>query len=242
MLIPADSEAVAHGVGLFETILVENGRAFFVNEHYERLAASAAALGFPPPDRAPFDDEVAKAIGTCALRILYVDAGEWQLTSTTSPIPPMTLARREHGRAITLDPSFARSLPRHKLTSYAVCVVALREAQQSGADEALFVTRDGGYLEGTSTNVFAISNGRLITTPLTAGILPGVTRAWVIAEARKLGIEVESRVPSREDLLAGSFLTGSLTKLAPIRRLDGAECPDSLPILSELQRAWSRIE
>ena len=247
------SPAVAHGIGLFETMLVIRGRVILADEHYQRMRRSAAEIGFPLPDERSFHDAVTVAAQSfaahaeSAVRCVYVAGGSigdprsWTLAAEPGPIPPITLLRRAHGRAITLDPSYARSLPQHKLTSYAVCVIALQRAIAAGADEALFTTAAGHVLEGTATNVFAISGDRLITAPVSAGVLPGVTRAWVIEAALRAGLRVEERVPSAAELQDGGFMGGSLTLIAPMRVLNGEPCHPSEGALAALYEAWALV-
>lgn len=218
----ADSPAVAHGLGLFETMLVVGGQVSKIDAHFARLAASAAALGFPAPDARAFRSAVARAVNKkdltpeSALRCVYAeDSTGWRLTATTFPIPATTLRRREGARVITLDRTFVRSLPQHKMTSYAVCALGLRQAIAAGADEALFVDAQGRVLEGTSTNVFAVSGDTLITAR--DGVLPGIMRASVIENAP----HVIYRPPAIEELREGSFLTSSLTGIAPIVSVNG---------------------
>lgn len=248
-LLPFDSPAVAHGIGLFETMLVLRGRALQVSEHFERMTASCDALGFPRPDAAAFRREVDLACATAAereaaLRCVWVaggsvdDADAWRLSAAVGEVPRVTRARREHGRAITLDDSFVRSLPQHKLTSYAVCVLGLRKAIASDADEALFVARDGLVLEGTSTNVFAVRGETLITAPSSAGILPGIVRAWVLSAAPRLGLSIEERAPSAEEVRGGAFLASSLTTLAEVRMLDGRACATPGRAFVRLHELW----
>lgn len=229
-MIPVDSAAVAQGLGLFETMLVVDGSVIQAEAHFARMTASCAALALPSPEPVAFQSAIAAAIagqesGERALRCLWVASDDgWILSARAAAIPPVTLSRRKNGRAITLDRSFTRSLPRHKLTSYAVCNLGLRRAIDNGADEALFVSDDGCVLEGTSTNVFAIDRARLVTAPVEAGILPGIVRAWVIDAAARLGIDVEERPPAAGELRRGAFLTSSLTGLAELRELDGHAC------------------
>jgi branched-subunit amino acid aminotransferase/4-amino-4-deoxychorismate lyase len=241
--LTAESPAVAAGLGLFETLLVAGSRAVQLDEHFVRMAASCEALGLPLVDEGRFREEargVPRAFDG-ALRILWMAAERhsWVLHATTFALPPATLSRRKHGRAVTLPPHWTRSLPQHKLTSYAVCAIALRDAARAGADEALFVTSDGRILEGTSTNVFATHGTTLITAPVAAGILPGTVRAWVIARAAQLGLTVEERPPTREEVLGGSFFTGSLTTLAPVRTLDGLRCAPPAGGFAELVRLYA---
>ncbi len=240
--IALDAPAVVHGLGLFETLLVSRGRVVQLEEHLGRMTRSAAALGFPSPDADAFRREARSAAEAvreeAALRCIHVasSAEEWTLAVQVLPIPPLTLSRREHGRVVTLDAALTRALPEHKMTSYAPCVIGLRRAVVAGADEGLFVTRDGHVLEGTATNVFAVTERALVTSP--TGVLPGIMRAWVIEEAARLGLAIEERCPSVEDLREGSFFTGSLTLLAPIRLLNGASCRDPGEVFAELAERW----
>jgi branched-subunit amino acid aminotransferase/4-amino-4-deoxychorismate lyase len=246
------SPAVAHGIGLFETMLVLHGRPILAGEHYERMCRSAAEIGFPLPGERRFHDAVSAAAcsvadsAEAAVRCVYAaggsiaDAEAWALAVEAGPIPPITMMRRMHGRAMTLDASYVRSLPQHKLTSYAVCVIGLQRAITAGADEALFVDAAGQLLEGTATNVFAIGGDTLITPAVSAGILPGVTRAWVVEAAQRAGLRVAERSPSVAELMSGGFLAGSLTLLAPIRVLNGQACDGPGAAFTALHDDWSR--
>jgi branched-chain amino acid aminotransferase len=251
-MIGLTSPAVTQGLGLFETLLAVRGRATQPAEHFARLAASATSLGFPSPSEETFLSAIGSAgrevdsFDEAALRCLYIATGKeiddpsaWQLAATASPMPPITLRRRALGRLVTLDRDLSRALPAHKSTSYAVCAIGLRQAVAAGADEGAFVTADGLVLEGTSTNLFALEGERLITAPVTAGILPGVVRASVLLHARQLGLLCEERPPSAAELLAGSFMTSSLTLLAPIRSLNGAPCAAPGPRFAELGRRYA---
>ncbi|HYO77556.1 MAG TPA: aminotransferase class IV [Thermoanaerobaculia bacterium] len=247
--IAADSPAVAHGVGLFETMLVTRGRIILAPEHFARMHRSAELLGFPLPDHAAFDDELVRACACVvhdevALRCLYVAGGatvddRWTLAAQCTPIPPLTLARRTHARAITLEPSLTRALPQHKLTSYAPCVIGLRTAVVAGANEGLFITPAAEVLEGTATNVFAVAGNRLITAPVSAGVLPGTVRAWLLTEAARLGIEIEERPPTAAEITTGALLTGSLTGVVPLRVLDGRPCGEATPLAQVLIQRWA---
>lgn len=247
--VPFDAAAVAHGVGLFETMLVVRGRALHAEEHLARMTASCDALGFPRPDSVAFRREIDLACAAvpaeeAALRCAWIaggradDASAWTLGASVGEVPRVTLFRRERGRAITLDGSFVRALPHHKTTSYAVCVVGLQRAIAGDADEALFVTREGFVLEGTSTNVFAVRGGTLITAPLSEGILPGIVRAWVFSAASRLGLSIEERAPSIGELREGAFLTSSLTTLAELRMIDGRACRAAGSSFDQLRELW----
>lgn len=241
------SPAVLHGIGLFETALVARGRVVQLAEHFRRMTASAIALGFPAPRPELFAEQMTRAAATvataaeAAVRCLYLqsDAELWVLHATAMPVSPITLQRRARGRAVTLR--LTRSLPAHKLTSYAACILGLRQAAAAGADEGLFTTEDGRILEGTATNVFALRDKTLITAAVADGILPGVVRAWTMGEAVRIGLTIEERPPAAAELREGGFLTGSLTMLAPLRLLDGSVCRPPGPVFEELAQAYRAL-
>jgi branched-subunit amino acid aminotransferase/4-amino-4-deoxychorismate lyase len=242
--ISPDAPALAHGLGLFETMRVVRGRVVEAEEHLQRMLASARALAFPAPDADAFRRAVARAAKSVVrldeggVRCLYVDAGEgmWRLLATAHAIPETTLRRRKRGRAITL--AHARALPAHKLTSYAASAIGLREALARNADEGLFIDRKGRVLEGTATNIFAIDGDTLLTAPVRDGILPGVVRAWVIANAARVGLTINERAPTIDELHAGSFFTSSLTTLAAIRAIDSRACRAPSRAFAALRRLY----
>ncbi len=109
-----------------------------------------------------------------------------------------------------------------KTTSYAENVVALSYARQQGAAEAIFANLAGNLCEGSGTNVFVVAGGRLVTPPLSAGCLAGVTRGLVIEWAGA----VEEDLPLSALAGAGeAFLTGTSRDVQPIRSVDGVLLP-----------------
>ncbi|MBV9492713.1 MAG: aminotransferase class IV [Acidobacteria bacterium] len=213
-------------MGLFETMLVRDGRVVQLEEHLARMAASCRALEWGELDAHRFRSVARGAAmqsDESAVRVTRTTDGEggWLLEATAFAIPQATRLRRTHGRAITLDPSFVRPLPQHKTLPLSTYSGALAVAIQAGADEAFFVTPRGEILEGSGTNVFAMRGDTLTTAP---GVLPGVVRAWVLSIARQMSLRIEERAPRADELRMGGFVTGSLTTLAPLRFLDGHPC------------------
>jgi branched-chain amino acid aminotransferase len=97
-------------------------------------------------------------------------------------------------------------------------VVALTRARAQDADEALLLDDDERLLEASVANVFVSIGGRLVTPPLTRPILPGLTRADVVA-----ALGVEERDVTLEDLAGADeiFLTSSLARAVPVLAVDG---------------------
>lgn len=223
------------GDGVFETVQVARGEPFASRRHLDRLGRSAAGLRLPCPPADVVHAAMAELIAATGLQ-----AGRLRVTVTAGPAP----LGSERGRAgptvivaggplpawpATTDavvapwPRNERSpLSGLKTISYAENVLALAFAADRGAGEALFGNLSGNLCEGTGTNVFVGIGGRLVTPPLTAGCLPGVTRDLLLEL-----VEV-----SQEDLplsaLAGAdeaFLTSSTRDVQALRSIDGRSLP-----------------
>ena len=241
----------ARGAALFETLRMYGGRPFAWNAHLERLVLASAELGFPvPPSPVELREAVAQVLEAeqltdAVVRITVsrgvpggrpVRAGAWV---EAEPLLPRLWAGTR--RLVSGGASAGGELPaggtamlsqnriapgrlgRYKTTSRLAWDLARDEARIAGADEALLVTPAGEVLEGAASNVFVVRNdGVVITPPLDADILPGVTRAIVIRLARGLGLDVREE-PIRADALARAsevFLTNSVQEVVPLARVE----------------------
>ncbi len=114
---------------------------------------------------------------------------------------------------------------RGKLTgSYINTALAVDEAQRAGFDDAIFLTQDGHVSEASAANIFLLRKGGLVTPPVTADILEGITRDAVIELAEKeLGMSIMLRDVDRTELYAADevFLTGTGYQIAPVVEIDG---------------------
>jgi branched-subunit amino acid aminotransferase/4-amino-4-deoxychorismate lyase len=145
---------------------------------------------------------------------------------TARPLPRDLARRRRDGIAVATLP-FARDAGpywgRLKLIGHASAVVGRRIAARAGADEGIYVTPDGHVTEATTANLFVVDGHHLLTPPVDAGILPGVTRAIVVGLAPRAGLTVhETPIPLRTLRRAREiFLTASTVEIVPVVRLDG---------------------
>jgi branched-chain amino acid aminotransferase len=122
--------------------------------------------------------------------------------------------------------------PRGKIAgSYVNAALAKSEAVLAGADEAVLLSEDGTVSEGSVSNLFMVRNGTLITPPVTAGILEGITRSTMLTLAAELGIQVIERTVQRSELYVADelFLCGTATEVAPLIEIDRRPVSDGLP-------------
>ena len=114
--------------------------------------------------------------------------------------------------------------------NYINSIMALREAIDSGCDEALLLDNEGYVAEGSGENFFLVKNG-VIHTPELTSCLPGITRDTVLVFAQELNIPVIERRITRDEvyIAAEAFFTGTAAEVLPIRELDGRVIGDGKP-------------
>jgi branched-chain amino acid aminotransferase len=105
---------------------------------------------------------------------------------------------------------------------YINSMLALREALDSGCEEALLLDNEGYVAEGSGENVFIVRNGKLYTPELTS-CLDGITRNTIFEFANELGLKVEEKRITRDEVYIAdeAFFTGTAAEVLPIRELDG---------------------
>jgi branched-chain amino acid aminotransferase len=224
-----------YGDGLFETLRTYRGHPFALDEHVARLQASADFLGFVVPRR-PWRRDIGSVVEKNGLS--KVDA--WVRIMVTRGVSPRSLLPPARPRpalivmAGALDPAIARLqrcgarvtllpfsrsgfLAEHKVLNYLPGVLGKVMAARHAAFEGLYVDAAGNITEGTTTNVFAWRNKRLLTPPID-GILPGLTRRMVIELATTDGMRVKEQVLTPDNLLDAdeAFLTSSLAEVVPL--------------------------
>jgi branched-chain amino acid aminotransferase/4-amino-4-deoxychorismate lyase len=237
-VIAPDDRGFTLGDGLFETVLAEDGRLQHLDAHLDRLAVGCEVLGLPAPDHAEAERRMLVALadgldGTRAAVRLSLTAGAGGrgldrpdplrpfMVATAAPAPkPQTPARLVTSSVRRNDQSPASRL---KSLAYLDNVLARAEARAAGADEALMRNTRGEVACAAAANLFWIEGGRLLTPALACGVLAGITRARVLAAARRLEIEVAEvrAAPDALDTAQAIFLTISLVGLRPVESLDG---------------------
>jgi len=240
-----------YGDGLFETMRAYHGGIFRLVAHLERLLAGARALRFPfaldagELARACEDTVRANGLREAYVR-LTVTRGVGGLPSEldASPEPTVLVVAREfHGYPAELRERGMRAviapvrrnasspLARVKSLNYLDSLLARAWAADSGADEALMLDPEGSVVEGSASNLFVVEGGAVGTPPVSAGVLPGITRECVLGLCADLGIEAGERTITPDDLTGAdeAFLTNSLMEVMPLTRVGGLRMGEGRP-------------
>ncbi|WP_082990536.1 aminodeoxychorismate lyase [Mycobacterium sp. 1482292.6] len=261
-LLHADDLAAVRGDGVFETLLVRDGRACLIEPHLQRLTQSAALTDLPAPDLPRWRSAIEAATRQwCAdnaeegaMRLIYSRGREGGSAPTAyvmvNAVPDRVTAVRRGGlAAITLDRGLTATgvdampwlLAGAKTLSYAVNMAALRHAARQGAGDVIFVSTDGYILEGPrSTVVIATApetpedHPLLLTPPPWYPILRGTTQQALFEVARDKGYDCDYRALRVADLVAaqGVWLISSMTLAARVHTLDGRALPPA-PMAAE---------
>ncbi len=240
------------GDGVFEAIKVVDNVPFALTRHLDRLATSAAGLGLPSPDqplvRKAVDDVLdGQSLTLGRIRMTYT-AGISPLGSGRSTTEPtLVVVVTEATPYPTTTKAVVVPWPRNergalaglKTTSYAENVIALAYAEARDASEALFANTLGNLCEGTGTNVFCVFGDAVVTPPLSAGCLSGVTRNLVVEWCG-----VEERDISLDELALADevFLTSTTRDVQGVAALDDRVLPADRPVTERVAATWRERE
>lgn len=241
---PAD-RGLAYGDGLFETLAWRGDAARFEALHWERLAAGCRRLGFPTPPLGAIAADIRRLATGCARGTAKViltrgagprgyapppEARPTRIVGFAAEGPPA--APRPGARCRSCATVAARSptLAGMKTLNRLDSVLARAECRAAGMDEGLLWDDEGMLVGGTMSNVFLVSDGRLLTPLLDRAGVHGVMRRVAIEEATALGVPVTETRIGRATLAQAhaAFLTNARLGLWPAaeidgRRLDGAD-------------------
>jgi branched-chain amino acid aminotransferase len=258
-----------YGWGVFEGIRAyetERGPAIFEHRaHMERLHKSARILSMEIPytvdELMAATNELIRVNGpkSCYIRpIVYLGYGEMGL----NPLPSKTrvaiavwpwgtylgdegLANGVRAKTSSWVRIGANMIPTQSKCCgvYINSSLAKVEALKAGYDEAILLNEHGNVAEGSGENVFIVRDGVVMTPPLTAGILEGITRKAVMTFARDLEIPLVETDLLRHDLYLAdeAFYTGSAAEVAPIRSVDDREIGLPGPVTKQLQDLFFNV-
>jgi len=228
------------GDGVFETLKVTERGAFAVRRHLDRLSRSAAALHLPAPDHVQVRDAIdavldGREFRRGKLRITYT-GGRGPLSSEAAyGAPTLIVALAPADAAAQLASIVTAPWTRNergaltgvKSTSYAENVRTLGYAAERMASEAIFLNTAGHICEGTGSNIFLVFGDAVVTPPLSAGPLAGITRElimeWSSVEERNMTLAEAKRADE-------VFLTSSMRDVQGIERWDDLNLNPARPV------------
>ena len=232
-----------YGDGVFEGIRFYHGRVFRLKEHLDRLWDSARAICLTIPLSQPeMTAALLETIRQNELRDGYirlvVTRGVGNLGLSPDRCPKASVIIIAASIALYPEEFYQRGLdiitcgtrrvspaalsPEIKSLNYLNNILAKIEANQAGAGEGLLLNEQGYVAECTGDNIFVLKRGILLTPPVSAGALRGITRDVVFEIAAEFGIEVREPQMGRYDIFTADecFLTGTAAEIIPVISLD----------------------
>ena len=247
--IPLTDRGFRYGMAIFETLRIDCGRSFFVEEHLCSLKDACAAASFPIERNAvaQLSAFLRNLPGTGAARV-HVTAGDG------APADPVAAPRiftsfepRDslQTTAINLQSSEIAHQPflgGRKTHNYWPQTAALQIARAASADEALLFDPDGRLISAATANVFVLrEDGALVTPPTALGARAGIIRQWILRRRAVVEEEISQETLRRA---VEVFLTNSWIGVRSARRVDGRSLPGSAVAAAlqlELQAHYDRI-
>ena len=242
--VSVHDHGLLYGDGVFEGIRVYGGRIFRVDQHVSRLFDSAAAIRLPilmtPEQIIEAMHQTLKAnnmsdgyirlvvtrgVGNLGLDPFKCSKSRVFMIADTIRLYSQELYDNGIGVITASTPRINSNAlsPRIKSLNYLNNILAKIEAIDAGVPEAIMLNAQGLVAEATADNVFIVRDGAVITPPVYAGILAGITRNTVIGLARAAGLPVVERELGRYDLYTAHecFLTGTAAEVIGVIKIDG---------------------
>jgi branched-chain amino acid aminotransferase len=260
------THSLHYGLGVFEGIRAyetSSGPAVFrLTDHIKRLYRSAKIFLLD----IPFDlDDIVEAtketvrvngLASCYIRpLVYLGYGEMGLNPLPAPVKvsiacwPWGAYLGDEGLANGVRMMIS-SWERHSPNAmppaakgtgmYINSSMAKVQALKAGYDEAIMLSPQGYVSECTGENIFVVRDGTIITPPVSAGALEGITQSSVATIARDLGFEYREGNILRSDLYTAdeAFLSGTAAEVVPIRSVDDRELGDPGPVTRQIQEVF----
>jgi len=237
---------------VYEVIRTYRAIPFMLEQHLQRLRKSAEGLAMRAiVDGLPLADEVRRTVAAAGLPESYIrvivtrGAGLIGLDPRLAGAPTMVIIVTElrsypdemYQRGVNVALVGAEQRLRGaggsaiKAGNYLLNMMALHDALRRGAEDGVMVGPDGYLTEGTTSNVFAVIDGRLVTPPLAAGILAGITRSLVLQLAAHAHVHVVEEEIEASKLFAAAeaFLTSTIREVLPVSSCDGRPIGSVVP-------------
>jgi len=251
-----------YGDGLFETMRCYDGKCFRLERHVERLCAGLKRLEIPlameTADFAAVLRELVKRnnVASGVARVVVTrGVAEFGLLGKHAEEPMVLVAcwgqpapdakRYETGIHCVVANERLSARQGLKSLNYIAQILARREANTAGADDAILLDNHGHVAEGSAGNIFLVRDRELVTPALQPEILAGITRATVLEIARAEKLPVVERVVHQNDLFHAEevFLTSSVAEVLPVTRIGShwVHLGQPGPVTREMIRAYRAL-
>ncbi len=237
-----------YGDSVYEVIRTFRGRHFGLKEHLARLRQSANYLYMTVPwTDADIQAEVEKTLDQASWLESYVRVVVTRGTESVITLQPSVELRPNLlivVSAITPEPILSEAglhlvIPKRirnnknaldpaaKTGNYLNNILALLEAQQMGADDALLLNAEGEITEATTSNFWMVKDNIVFTSPAEVGILQGITRTFIfqILEQHQIPYQEKILMPADLDSIQEAFLSSSVRLLMPVRQINDHPIP-----------------
>ena len=232
-VLPVDDLVVLRGYGVFDFMRTYGGRPFRLDDHIRRLQNSAALIQLSCPwsleeiraiveqtmERNGYEESNVRLLITGGESGDSITPGDRpRLLVMVTPVKAFPVEwYREGVKVVTSD--ITRYIPGAKSIDYIGAILSLNSARHKGAIESIYVDSNEVVLEGTTSNIFVVAGGRVLTPP--EDILPGVTRQAVL-EIIEDEFSPELHTITRQMLYGAEevFLTSSNKEVLPVVRVD----------------------
>ncbi len=234
------------GDGVYEVIRSYNGKIFALDEHLQRFAGSLTAIGITDVDIEQIRCRIQQAFESAEISnakiYFHITRGSatrnhtWEANLkpnfflTVTELPD-DIKEKSDGITVSTHPDWRWKRCDIKSLNLLPNVLARQDATQKGCAEAIFVDEAGLITEGAASAFFAIFKNALQTAPLTANILPSITRNYVIKAAKNIGLEVseKSLTPHQASQADELFIAVTTKDIIPVVKFDGKTIGDGKP-------------
>lgn len=256
-----------YGDGVFEGIRAYNGVVFKLKEHIDRLYRSAHTIMLQIPltksqmtqavletlRKNNFKDAYIRLVVTRGVGDLGLDPRKCSKPTTIIIAQPLQALHGEDAKdkGVTTIISWVKRDPvdatTHEIKSlnYLNSILAKIEANTTGTDEAICLNKEGFVCEGVAENLFLVKDGIIVTPPVSAGALDGITRRVIMSLAEKSGYKMVERNVTPNELFNADevFFTGTAAEIAPVREINQRMIGDGKPgsITKHLMREFNKI-
>lgn len=245
--------AFQFGFGVFETILVQDGRPVDLEEHFQRLFRSITQLDAVPNcsiDMQHLLATVLQSLSQCKEEKEVLKIIAYRMEDQWRPLilmRPYLYVRQDYVRGFSLKQSSilrnAKSLlVYYKTLNYLENYLERQKARREGYNEAFFLNTEGIITECTTANLFIIHKGELITSPVQAGLLPGIARLKLLEKAKALGL-VAKEIPICPMMLREAdmvLLTNALCGVMPVAKVEDRSYSFSLSMVEQMNEVLGR--